>query len=188
MSKLSRWGGPAAIVGGVLWALALSHQLLGELEYQGELRDNPIPDAIGMMAMTSAAVATGIALLALGSWLGRGGITAKVGSLLAYAGAAVSLIPLWPATFLGPVLLAVGLVLIALAGRSRDGSMIRGCAVHAYGFPAVVVVTPLLAFLGINGIVGLGLFAAVMSAGLIWIGIEMNARDEATSVPAGAIA
>jgi hypothetical protein len=187
-SSISRRGGAAAIAAGVLLAIALIYSMLGDLEYQGSIAQNPMPDAIGMAAFTLGALATGLALWSLHALIGPTELTAKVGFAVAYAGAAFLLIPLWPATFLGPVLLAIGLALIGLARPPAGGFRSVGSTIHVMGFPAVVLVTPLLAALGIDGLVSFGLFSAVLSTGLIFIGTDMNARAHADRDPMGVAA
>lgn len=189
MPNIARWGAPAAVVAGVLWLISIIYLTLDELEYAGDIEDNPVPGPLGVPALPLAALATAIALRAVRSYVTGDGVGTKACFVIAYLGAAISLIPLWPAIFFGPLLVAVGLVLVgAAAMRSRGGASI-GHHLHALGLPLVAIASPFLDLAGImDGSLGVASFGAVLGLGLVWIGVDLYAAKDGTGIGARAAA
>lgn len=167
---------PVGIAAGLFWLVALAYLMFDELEYSGEIASNPIPGWIGLPALMIAAAATAVTLRAVqpGPEMGFG---TSVCFGIAYLGAAFSLVPLWPAIFLGPFLLMIGLVLVGWA-MTRTGSASRGHLLHAIGLPAMAVTGPLLDLSEVAG-GELALIAAVvlMAAGSAWIGVDADRAE-----------
>lgn len=187
MPHTPRWGAPAAIAAGIVWSIALAYLVLDELEYAGEIADNPIPGAVGAVGLVLAAIATAMTLTAVRSGMDRDGVGTKTAFGIAYLGTAISLIPLWPAIILGPLLVALGLFLVGIAAvrARRDANM--GHRIHAFGLPVVALAAPLLDLAGImDGSLGLATFGAVLSIGLVWIGLDLNAAQQEPPLGAGA--
>ncbi|MDP9067362.1 MAG: hypothetical protein M3N53_03300 [Actinomycetota bacterium] len=182
----ARWGGTAAIVAGVAWFVGLSYMTLDELEYQGWIASSPMPDALGMGAYIVAGIALALALISLRPLLQGPG--AGVGRGIATAGAALALIPLWPATFLAPVLAGIGLFVLALASLRSDDFKTGGSRVHAYGLPGAVLTGITLGAVGVTSPALPLLYAAALTGGLIWIGIDMNAVRKGQPEAIGAMA
>lgn len=181
-----RWGGTAAIVAGVAWFVGLIYMTLDELEYQGSITSSPMPDAVGMGAYIVAGVATGLGVVSLRALLQGPG--AGVGRVIATVGAALALIPLWPATFLAPVLAGIGLFALGLAALRSNGFKSAGSRIHAYGLPGAVVTGITLGAVGVTSPALPSLYAAALAGGLIWIGIDMNGSRTAQTEAIGATA
>lgn len=180
MSNVSRWGRPAAIAAGVLWLIAWAYFTLDELQYQGEIIDNPIPGPVGLPALTFAALATAVALGAVRSRLQSDGAGTKVSFGIAYLGTAVSLIPVWPAIFLGPLLVLIGISAVGILAIRSEPHASVGHRIHAFGLAGAAIAAPLLDLTEvIDSSFGVAIFGAILAIGLIWIGVDLDATAEA---------
>lgn len=186
MSNVSRRGGLAGVAAGLAWIAALVYLMLDELEYSGRIVSNPFPTALGLPALMLAAAATAVALRAVWAAHPPTGLGGKLCFGVAYLGAAISLVPLWPAVFLGPLLLMVGLTLLGWSAIVTGGSDSQGHRVHAIGLPAIALTAPLLdRFEVMDGGVGLAVAVILMAGGLAWIGVDLNAGERRAVAPTG---
>ncbi|MBA2725109.1 MAG: hypothetical protein H0U53_03890 [Actinobacteria bacterium] len=179
---VERWGGPAAIAGGLLWMFAFVGFAFGEIAYEDATRPSPISEWIAGVALSLGAALIVVAMMSLKKALEeRGGMPAKAGGWVALVGAVIALVPLWPMIFLGPFLVTFGL--IALGVASLRTGVLRG----GWSWLLTVGTIPALASgaaieaAGGDGPFGTAVFGAVLGAGLVWLGTSMiGLRTEAT--------
>jgi hypothetical protein len=173
--NLERWGGHAAIAGGVLWIFAITGFTLGEIEYQDPTRTSPVPEWVAAIALSIGAALIAVAIVSLrNSFAERGGgALAKSGAIVALLGALLAVVPLWPMIFFGPLLVSLGLIGLG-AASIRTGVMKGGWSWWlALGVVPALASGALIDFAGGDGTNGGFVLAVVLGGGLVWLGTRM---------------
>ncbi len=177
--------GRATLLGGALWTFGLVAVTLGELEWRGEIADNPVPDWL-----TAAGVAVGSVMLLLGlrafhETYGNGlRLAGRSGYWIAFAGIGISIVPVWPFIFIGPFVAGIGLTLYGFERVRLRGAASAGAWIHAICFPAAVVVGVLAALFGYDGGIGQLAFVGFLILGFGAIGLTlMRTADRPETAP-----
>lgn len=183
LTRIDRRAAGAGLLGGVMWVMALTGFVFGEIEYNDPTRVSPIPEWASAVALSLGAVLIGTMLLALRRTQPKDRPLARAGISVALAGAALALVPLWPMIFFGPLLVALG-----MAGRGiadiRRGDAGGAAWLHAVGVPLALASGMAFDAAGISSSYGGFVFAFAVAGGLIWLSHEAMAGDARPSRPA----
>lgn len=171
----NRMAGRAALLGGGLWVLGAVGGMMEDLEYNGSIADNPIPDWV-LFAVLSAGSA--LLLFALDAFhrvhRGEIGIAGSIGRAIASAGIGLTIVAIWPFFFFGPFLAGIGLTVYGIKRTRLGGSAAAGAWAHALCFPGGIVaaaVSPLFK-LKSGGLGPIG-FVVLIGAGFAAMGFSL---------------
>jgi hypothetical protein len=182
--------GRALVLGGVCWIFGIVAVTLGELEFRGEITDNPIPDWLSFAVLAAGSVMFVLGLRSFnqvhGAELSRAGWT---GYWIAFSGLAISIVAIWPFVVVGPFVAGVGLTIYGSQRARTLGAASAGAWMHALCFPVGVVVGILAELLGYDGGIGVLAFLGCMILGLAAMGLKMtNGVDRPQPTPTTAVA
>jgi hypothetical protein len=168
----------AGILGGLIWLFAFAGFVLGEIEYNDPTRVSPIPEWVSGIALSIGAILIGAMLLSIRARSESGSYKAAV--TIALVGAAISVVPLWPMIFFGPLLVGIGLAARGVIAI-RKGKASGPAWLHAVGVPLGMASGMGFDAAGINSVYSGYVFGFALCGGLIWLGYDMmvDARSPA---------
>lgn len=177
--------GRAALLGSALWTFGLVAATLGELEWRGEIADNPVPDWLSGAAVAAGSVMLLLGLRSFNETYGAGfRLAGRIGYWIAFAGVGISIVAVWPFIIIGPFFAGIGLTLYGIERARLRGAASAGAWMHATCFPAAVVVGVLAALFGYDEGIGTLVFVGFMILGFAAIGLRlMRSADRPQAAP-----
>lgn len=172
----------AGMLGGLLWIAATTGFALGEIEYRDPTRPSPIPEWIAAAALVAGALLIGIFVAAARTTRWDGSET-KRARLLILVGAAITLVPLWPFIFLGPLLAAVGFCVLAI-GALRSGDRTPGVWLHGIVLPLALPSGAAFDAVGLDPELGGLAFGVALGAGIVWRAYTVRSGKTTPTIPA----
>lgn len=173
--RTSRAGALAAIPGGICWIFATAAGVLGELDYRG-LTDNPIPDPVGFVIAALGSILLLVGLVNIRRiQADRGGSPGGPGYYIAMAGLAITVVPVWPLIFIGPILVGIGATIYGVATMASGSIRSLGTWMHVLSIPIALVTAFMLAAGGYDGGLGMVAFSVLISGGFMSLGYDVAA-------------
>lgn len=156
----------AGMLGGLLWIAGSIGFALEEIEYRDPTRPSPIPEWMPAAMLVVGALLIGSFVVAARTTRWDGSETKRVRLLILLA-TAITLVPLWPFIFLGPLLAALGFFVLAI-GALRSGDRSPAVWLHAIGLPLTLPSTAGFGAAGLDAELGGMAFGVVLGTGIAW--------------------